>query len=190
MRFLVPVFLVLWGCSPPSTKNQSVNYNIDSLLEAQAAYLSGHHAILHKKSVVMNSSDSVSTQPDSATWIKELDPFRILDAINKPSYHDLYSRQNLKDTSSNLSILSIHSDEDVSVRFLNIFYSETPSDMKRIESLFLNSKLFFKDQQRIVLKFEDFSGTPVLTGYSLSGSQKVMFGAPSNFEIRSNITFP
>src|SRR5215510_2431026 len=103
MHRLVVLALIVSLTSCFDGKKTQALYPIDSLLSAQARYLS-QKKVIHKKVVVLGGKEEeVSVGPqDSAAWRSELEVFTALNVINKPVNRGYYSIEELSDARSNL----------------------------------------------------------------------------------------
>lgn len=165
-------------------------YNVDSLLTAQANWLSGIKTST-KKIAILEGRESSSTlqRLDTTGWKSELEIFGDLDLINKPINRNAYQvEQNIPDTRSNLLIKSITTQEKLPVRLLKIYYHQTLQKIKRIEAQYLETNTLYSSSRLMTLEFHEIDGKTTLAAYSVSGGQKMFMGDSVQFSIRGNVT--
>src|SRR5688572_2553614 len=92
MHRLVLFALVVSVISCSQRKNTKPLYPVDSLLNAQARYLSERKAIVRKVVILDGKEEEISVSPkDNIAWRNELEVFTALDVINKPVNRSYYS---------------------------------------------------------------------------------------------------
>ena len=126
MQRLIVLILVgsLVSCS--EGKKTKALYPVDSLLQAQANYLSSKKARLKKIVLLGGKEEEISLAPkDIIAWRNELEIFTALDVINKPINRSYYTIKDLSDSSSNLKVKAFATTEDLPVRFIKIYYYQS-----------------------------------------------------------------
>ena len=171
---------------------ESLYYPMDSLVNAQVEYLAQSKALLSKKAEIDGVEETSSFTPkDSTAWANELDIFAELNVINSRGNAKSYVIENgVKDINSNLSIRSYTGKGTLPVVYLKVFYLETPSRIRRIESLYQEENSLLKGSRLLILEFEEINKKIVLTSYSIEGSQKMFLGESVKFSIKGTITLP
>jgi hypothetical protein len=165
---------------------------MDSLMTQQINYLSASTATVRKITVLGEKSDTVIVTPkDSKGWIKELDIFRELDAINKPIYLGRYTvEEDLSDSKSNLKIRSFTGAGDLPISFLKIYYQGTPDRVRRIEAEYKQANSMYTGARFLSLEFEEIYNKPVLTSYSITGGQKMFLGDTVRYTVYASVNLP
>jgi hypothetical protein len=165
-------------------------YNVDSLLTAQANWLSSIKTST-KKVAILEGRESSSTlqRLDTTGWKSELEIFGDLDLINKPINRNAYQvEQNIPDTRSNLLIKLITTQEELPIRSLKIYYHQTLQKIKRIEAQYLETNTLYSSSRLMTLEFHEIDEKTTLAAYSVSGGQKMFMGDSVQFSIRGNVT--
>lgn len=173
------------------------NYlDIDSLINAQVKNLIAVKARVKKNAGlehVVNQSEHI---PDSLGWANELDVFRQLDMINKPSYKDSYEILDRgKDINSNLTVrsyeprknLSDKEREKLPVRLLKFYYYQ--EHLKKMEALFTEKNNLHYTTRIMNLEFDDRQGAGILSHYSIEGVQKMILTDTVRFRITGDVLY-
>jgi hypothetical protein len=188
------VFFVLIFLSACEKKEnvKSRYYAIDSLINAQVQSLSDSKAMLEKKAEIDGVEQTNTFSPkDSTAWANELDIFDELKVINNPSNASNYVVvKGGKDGNSNLSVDSFTGKETLPVVYLKIFYLTTPSQIRRIEALYLEENSLVKGSRLLILEFQRVGSQVMLASYSVEGSQKMFLGESVKFSVRGTISLP
>lgn len=167
-------------------------YNLDSLLDGQIRLLVDRAATLEKNAVVGEQDSHVVLVPgDSAAWAEELDIFRNLSVINKPVNRGLYIDSVYKDRSSNLSIRGFSAlDDDLPLERLEIYYLNTPRDIRKIEATVREKNLMFKTKRTLRMDFRKKDTESILSAYSIKGGQKMLMGDSVRYFVSARISTP
>jgi hypothetical protein len=174
----------LTACNRMDQRYDKAYFDFDSLINVQVAELIKSKVTINKISVINGKTDSSSFVPDSLNLANELDVFRQLDLINKPLYRSSYDlREGEKDTRSNLLIRSYRAKSPSPVPFVKFYYQASSNDIKKMESFFREENALYKTSRNLTLLFDDSSGSPLLSGYQLSGSQKMILSDTVNFSV-------
>jgi len=191
MRVIAVLFsigLVVSGCRQQVVKEKRY-LNVDSLVSSQIDYLNHSKASLTKEAAIGDKTSVSTTLPDSTLWSHELDVFRQLDLINRPTYRDAYLvTDRLKDAKSNLLIKSYEAKAGSPVPYLRLYYMETPLRLKRLEALYQETNSLYNSQRKLTMYFEGEPGKPYLKSYSIEGDQKLMLSDSVHYTIRAEIT--
>ncbi|HTE33571.1 MAG TPA: hypothetical protein VK666_24485 [Chryseolinea sp.] len=160
-------------------------YNIDSLLTRQAQYLLLHQATINKFTVLGEKPGKVTLRPaDNAVWIKELEIFESLNVINKPVNRARYKIEHYSDTKSNLKVKAFTTTDDLSIRFLRVYYHLAPNRVKKIEAAYNESNSLYHSTRMLTMEFEEVRDTSVLTSYSILGGQKMFLDDTVRYDIK------
>jgi hypothetical protein len=182
---------MLSGCNGSQSAGDRGYYPIDSLLDFQVRYLSENKATVHKSSLMQgDKSDNDYVPADTVDWNKELEIFRTLNSINKPVNRDKYVSTDQKDTRSNLTVRSFTTREELPVKYLKIFYQETPKNIRRLEAQYEEENAMYHSTRFLTMEFEDASRNSVLIYYGISGAQKMILGDSVQYNIRAQVAIP
>jgi len=106
-------------------------------------------------------------------WKNELAIFSELDVINKPINKGAYTIGNYADKKSNLSVKSFNTTEDLPVKYLRVFYQQSPGRIRKIEAQYNEANLLYSSTRFLTMEFEDIFNKTVVTSYSINGGQKM-----------------
>ena len=177
--------LIFSACNREKQEYNKAYFDFDSLINVQVKELINANITLSKVSVINGKKDSSLFVPDSLKLANELDVFRQLDLINKPLYRSSYEvKEGEKDTRSNLLIRSYTARSTSQVPYVKLYYRSSTQDLKRIESFFNEENALYYTSRNLKLLFDDISGSPLFSGYELSGSQKMILSDTVNFSVR------
>lgn len=185
------LFLALFSCDNHSLKINRY-YPVDSLIHAQVEFLTKSKAMLTKKAEIDGLEEENSFTPkDSSAWAHELHIFSELNVINNPVNAGNYMVESgVKDSNSNLSILTFTGKETLPVVYLKVFYLEAPSKIRRIEALYKEENSLLKGSRLLILEFQEIHNKIILTSYSIEGSQKMFLGDSVQFSVRGTVVIP
>jgi len=189
MYRLVLFALVVSVISCSQRKNTKPLYPVDSLLNAQARYLSERKAIVRKVVILDGKEEEISVSPkDNTAWRNELEVFSALDVINKPVNRSYYSIEEFSDSRSNLMVKSFTTkEEDLPVKYFKIFYQNKPSRLRKLEAHFNELTSLYKSSRELTMDFQQFGDTVVLTSYSIVGGQKMMLDDSVQYRISGSL---
>lgn len=188
-RLVVLALLVSLTSCFDGKKTQAL-YPIDSLLSAQARYLS-QKKVIHKKIVVLgDKEEEISIGPqDSAAWRNELEVFSALSVINKPVNKSFYTIEELSDVRSNLKMKSFSTKkEDLPVKYFRIYFQHQPNRIRKLEARFNDLSSLYKSSRELRMEFQQFGDTVVLTSYDIVGGQKMVMDDSVQYSVRGSLT--
>jgi hypothetical protein len=168
-----------------------VYFNIDSLIDANVAYLREAQPMLEKRATVAGKASVVTIIPkDSASWANELDIFREIDRINKPINRGSYKMEkDLKDSGSNLTIYRFTATSDLPLKFVEIYYQNSLSHIKKVKASYSEQNRLYSSSRDFSLEMGDVYNKNVITSYFIRGGQEMVFGDSVHFEILGNVVF-
>lgn len=186
--YLLGILLVLLGACARNDLGQPNIYPVDSLLHAQAEYLSAHKATLAKVTRLGLAENEVNVIPGSTlAWEKELEIFKALDNINKPVNRDLYHIENFADSRSNLQVKAITTTADLSVKYLKVYYQGQPRKLKKLVAEYNESNSLYESVRVMTLEFQEVDRNPVLTTYTVVGGQKMVMSDTVQYAINGSL---
>jgi hypothetical protein len=188
MQRLIVLILIgsLVSCS--DGKKTKALYPVDSLLQAQANYLSARKAHLNKIVLLDGKEEEISLAPkDIIAWRNELEIFTALDVINKPINRSYYSIEDLSDSRSNLKVKAFTTTEDLPVRYIKIYYYQSPNKLRRLEAQFKESNSLYTSLRDLTMDFQQFGDTIVLTSYNIVGGQKMLLDDTVQYHITGSL---
>ena len=184
------IVLILFGSlvSCSDGKKTKALYPVDSLLQAQANYLSARKAHLKKIVHLGGKEEEISGAPkDIIAWRNELEIFTALDVINKPINRGYYSIEDLSDSRSNLKVKAFTTTEDLPVRYIKIYYYQSPNKLRRLEAQFKESNSLYTSSRDLTMVFQQFGDTIVLTSYNIVGGQKMLLDDTVQYHITGSL---
>jgi len=173
------------ACNRSNQQYEKPYFDFDSLINVQVTGLLNARTTIDKKSRINSTEDDASFVPDSLSLANELDVFRQLDLINKPLFRNAYEiKDGEKDTRSNLLIRTYTAKSPSPVPYVKFYYRSSPRDLKKIESVYHEENTLYATRRNLLLEFDDISGTLLLSGYQLSGTQKMILNDTVNFSVK------
>lgn len=184
---LVCCLFMFFSCSSPAKRNTGTElFSIDSLITAQARYLSGKKVTITKVSSINAKNDQMATTPkDTSAWRKELEIFTTLDLINKPLNRSLYKIERIQDSKSNLNIKAFSTTEKLPVRYLKIYYHQNMDRIRKIEAEYDESNALFSGSRFLSMEFSQRDDKAVLTSYKVIGGQKMFLDDTVQYSIKT-----
>jgi len=184
------VFLVGSGLGSCERKHSRVKdlYAVDSLLHSQVGHLARHNASIAKVTSLKGKNNIVTLKPgDTIAWKKELEIFDVLNTINKPVNRQRYRVELHSDSKSNLKVKSFLTNEELSVKYVKIYYQHSTTQIKKIEASYEESNALYHSAKVLILEFEQIRDTSVLTTYSVRGGQKMFLDDSIQYDIRGKL---
>jgi len=177
------------ACTPPNRNGRPL-FAVDSLLHGQASTLIRIDAALDKHITLGTKQEELTVKPRDATaWLKELEVFSIIDAINKPINRERYKVTESADTRSNLRVRSFSTSDDLPVSYVNLYYYDRPSRIRKIEALYAELNGLYKTSRLLTLDFIDLDGAPVMSAYTIVGGQKMFMDDSVEYTIKGRVRF-
>ena len=189
MLFYFATTALLVGCGSETV--QEKNYlNIDSLITTQVGNLVNANARIAKNASLNEASSKSEFTTDSIGWATELDIFRQLDVINKPTNKDSYLIiDGEKDVHSNLTIRLYQAKGELPVQALKLYYYQNLQNLKKLEAVYKEKNTLYSTERSLTMGFDEVAGKTVLTNYSVDGIQKMIFSDTVHFNIQCNVIF-
>lgn len=184
---IVVCSLLISGCAAENQTTDSL-YDIDSVIHHQISHFVDQGVEIKKKAVLNGVEKVTVIRPkDSVDWREELAIFLELDIINRPINRRLYKVEELTDTESNLRIKSFTATEELTVKFLKVYYYKTMDRIRKIEAEYNARNSLYKSTRLLTLEFEDISGKATLTSYAVDGGQKMFLDDSVQYTIDAGI---
>jgi len=174
-------------CAPRNPAGRGL-FSMDSLLRAQATRLSDAQASLTKQILFGAKQEEITLSPaDTTAWLKELEAFVVIDALNKPINRDRYVINDTTDSKSNLRVRAFSTSDDLPVTSVRIYYHHVPSSIRKIEASYIEHNGLYKTNQMLSMEFNDLNGAPVMTSYSIVGGQKMFLDDTVQYDIKGKV---
>jgi hypothetical protein len=186
----VAIIALMFSCATKKQESASEYFPIDSLLQAQIRILYHAKASIRKAASLGDSVEVNDYKPgDSIAWRNELSILSEINAINKPTSRGLYVVDTaLTDVSSNLKVNVFTATENLPVRSLRIFYHNSPNNIRKIDAVLKEDNSLYSSVKNLNLEFQDIDQRIVLTGYAVSGIQKMYLKDSVTYNISVAIT--
>lgn len=185
MKYLLLAIVVLHAaaCAPSSKKKEASEVDIDSILSLQVRILGERKALLTKSSEGSAGRSDTSFVPTSTGWKEELEVFRVLGSFNQKLYQGTYQIEGpLEDPRSNLKIRRYTNDQ-APLRSLLVFYRDDLSRIRQLTGVVEDANPLYSAHRELTLTFDELNGKPALTGYKVSGYQKLALRDTVRFEV-------
>ena len=176
MVLLMAAFAV--GCeqNERSVKQLNAYFDLDSLLDEQAAILYDRGAEVIKEVVMDGETEKRSFIPDTSEWKSELAIIRDFN-INKPYF--VGSFELVKEEGV---LRHEATSENVDVTQFELFYEE--DDLVRIESFLDEEKYIYTNKRKLILTFDK----GLLSTYQIDGYQKMILQDEVDYNISGSIS--
>ena len=174
-------FLIL-ACSQAKQEKQVLQFNLDSLLDFHARQLSKTGARLNKSTSLKDTVKFLTGAIQTVSWEKELEPFRMISAINKPIYRNAYTVTVERDPKSNLMVKSWKAKANEPVRLVKLYFLNNLSTLRKLETVVEKRNFIVSSRQKLEMDFNLF-GNSQLERFAISGSQKFFWDNPQPFSL-------
>jgi len=172
------------SCNRDVQKADKAYFDFDSLISIQVMKMVNAGMEINKRAIINGKEAESSFRADSVNLANELEVFRQLDIINKPRYRNAYQIiDGQKDTKSNLLIRTYLTDSLAPVPFVKFYYQTAPRMIRRIESVYHEENALYNAKRNLIMQFEDIEGTMQLTGYEITGVQKMILSDTVKFSL-------
>jgi hypothetical protein len=176
------------ACNPATVSHEKF-FDFEKLVSDQVSLLTKSRGVLEKAVTMGLTASDTTYQPTLKAWESELEMFRDLEIINRPTYHDAYTIDDpLSDVTSNLKIRQYVSDK-APVHLMRFYYRNELGNLKKIEADFSEKNILYFTSRSLIMEFDEHDGKPQLIHYSMEGFQKMVFSDTVKFSVRGNINW-
>ncbi len=179
---------VFASCSKPAPPDKKAFIDIDSLLDRQLVFFQQQHHALTKAVEVGAQRDETRYTPDTAQWRTELELFRQLDQVNKPTFKDAYLVSDARDTNSNLTVTTILAQREAPVLSLKIYFLRDRRDIRKIEAIVKDDNPVYHNDRKLTIELEPVDQQLVLHRYRIEGSQRMVMNDSVRFVIAGEVS--
>lgn len=180
--------VITFSCRQANQKYDKPYFDFDSLVNVQISYLANRKDSVHKKASIDGKEGESSFPLDSAQLAHEWDVFRQLDVINKPTYKGHYLLTEEKDSKSNLTVRRYTCDIKSSVPVVRFYFQNDLSNLKRIESQYIEQNALYYTTRELTLSLEGTQGQIYVSDYAIKGVQKMILSDSVQFSIHAYIS--
>lgn len=184
-KLAVVFVIVLTACSGRKAITKNDFYNFDSLVTTQVAKLKGFE--LNKSVSIDTTQDQTHLTPDSSQWANELEIFRQLAQVNKATFRDAYTVNDIRDTNSNLTVREIKAQRDVPVSLVKLYYLRTPDDLRKVEATFVEENALYTNTRKMMMELVRLNNTNLVHRYRVESIQKFMVSDSVRFVIAGEV---
>ena len=184
-KLAVVFVIVLTACSGRKAITKNDFYNFDSLVTTQVAKLKGFE--LNKSVSIDTTQDQTHLTPDSSQWANELEIFRQLAQVNKATFRDAYTVNDVRDTNSNLTVREIKAQRDVPVSLVKLYYLRTPDDLRKVEATFVEENALYTNTRKMMMELVRLNNTNLVHRYRVESIQKFMVSDSVRFVIAGEV---
>lgn len=186
--FVVAITALITSCSKPAPQAKKTFVDIDSLINEQLAVLHERNYALAKAVEVGTDRDETRYTPDSAQWKIELEIFRQIDQINKPTFKDAYQVSDARDTNSNLTVTTLQATRPTPVSMLKIYFLRGRQDIRKIEAIVKDDNPVYRNDRKLTIELEPVNEQLILHRYRIEGSQKMIMNDSVRFVIAGEVS--
>lgn len=180
------LFSLVAACSPEE-KATTKFFDFDGLINEQISQLSQRMRVLDKEARMSTTESDTAFLPSVKGWESELEIFRQLETLNKPTFQSVYRiEDSVKDTRSNLKIRQ-YAAADVPIPIVRFYYQDEFSRLKRIDAVITEKNPLFTTYRTLTMEFDEDDGKPLLTRYGMKGFQKMILRDTVRFSVQGQI---
>ena len=180
------LFFVLAACAQEKQSTDKF-FDFQGFIDEQISQLSQHGRALEKTSNVKNIQSDSAYVPSLDGWAAELELFRQLENINKPTLKSQYHVEDaMKDTKSNLKIRQ-YTSATAPIRSIKFYYQGSFTQLKKIEATVQEDNMLYANGRVLTMEFEEEDRKPLLHYYTMTGFQKMILRDTVNFSLQGQI---
>lgn len=161
-------------------------FDLVGLLDAQTSLLVKQGVVLEKKLTANGEKESMSLRPDSEEQLRaELKLFYEAD-INKLGLDDAYFTEELPGINGSSKVINTAKRAGPNVRMIE--YDYNLGKLSQIRVLVEDKNDIYTFQKEMTMSFESSGGQEVLTGYSITGKQKMVMKSDLDFSLEGSFS--
>ncbi len=161
-------------------------FDLVGLLDDQTSLLIKQGVVLDKKLTANGEQESMSLRPDSEEQLRaELKLFYEAD-INKLGLDDAYFTEELPGINGNSKVINTAKKAGPNVRMIEYDYSL--GKLSQIRVLVEDKNDIYTFQKEMTMSFESLDGKEMLTGYSITGKQKMVMKSDLDFSLQGRFS--
>ncbi|RED98841.1 hypothetical protein [Marinoscillum furvescens] len=171
--------LIGLGCAEneQSVRALDAYFKLDSLLDAEVAYLTSKQAKLNKQVIMDGQEESQRFRPDSSQWSDEFVIIRDF-SLNKPHYVGAYK----KTERNGNTLLELNESIDAPVKSFELMYEN--GSLQQIQATYFEDKTIYQHKRDLTLTFEDNR----LKAYTIKGFQKMVLKDTITYSISGKVS--
>ena len=159
-----------------SSSEANPYFDLKGLIDRQIYLLDSINPEVNMNAVISGEKESQTLRKDSADWAETLKLYAEAD-LNKPVLRGQYTvtDSSLQDSDLRLKIYQAKSGAEAEIPYMKVFYQDSLSEVRRVETYFLEENLLYSTQRNMSLEFDKKDGGVLLSAYSTTGKQKMIF---------------
>jgi hypothetical protein len=184
----IVIICIVAACNQAPVSTEKF-FDFEGLITDQVIQLNQSRGVLEKSVTMGLTATDSSYVPSLKGWESELEIFRDLEIINRPTYRDAYKVDDpLADATSNLKIRQYVSD-NAPLHFVRFYYQSEFGNLKKIEAAFTEKNILYSTSRSLLMEFDDHGGEPQLIHYSMDGFQKMVLSDTVRFSVQGHINW-
>lgn len=184
--FLVAGMTACSGPTEPAVVKSNTYFDLVGLLDAQTSLLVKQGVVLEKKLVANGEQEFMALRPDSEEQLRaELKLFYEAD-INKLGLDDAYFTEELPGINGSSKVINTARKAGPNVRMIE--YDYNLGKLGQIRILVEDKNDIYTFQKEMVMSFETQDSREVLTGYSITGKQKMVMKSDLDFSLEGSFS--
>lgn len=185
--WVVLLVLACAGCGSRQGVYDKVYLDLDSLINVQVEALSAQPVRVEKRSGLGDKTSVTTMALDSLAFQQEMEVFRQLDAINKPGFANDYRVEAEDDPHSNLQVRVYKGPSKATVPEVKLYFLNDLVHLKKIEGRVVEHNALYTSERHLQLTFDDRNGIAQLSGYKVTGMQKMALRDSVMYRVESQI---
>jgi hypothetical protein len=180
------LILIVGACAQERTSTKKF-FDFNGLIDEQISQLSQQARVLDKEAQMSTTLSDTAFLPSANAWEAELEMFRQLETLNKPTFQNAYQIEDpVKDTRSNLKIRQYKAQE-APITEVRFYYQDEFSRLKKIDAKITEKNLLFTSHRDLTMEFDEKDGKPLLIRYGMRGYQKMILRDTVRFSVQGEI---
>lgn len=165
-------------------------FSVQALMERQITLLDSLNPMVRITGALQQKDEAIQVRKDRAAWAASLKLFTDAD-INQPVLQGQYTVKDTFDAQHNLSLRLYEAKRgaDTSIPYLKVYYQDTLTQVKRIETIFREDNLLYDTQRKMSADFEMVQGQPRLMQYETIGEQKMLLQDSVHYRMQATIDY-
>lgn len=169
-----------------ATLETHMYFGVKELLQEQVFLLDSLQPVLVKTAILEDTVETVSFNPDSAGWARELEIFQELD-LNKASLRNKYDVDTIDEGDQKVVTFRSRNEVETGVDLLKVVMKNDKPEL--IVGNFRSESLLYTSERDFAIRFSSFDSLQALESYRVAGMQKMIWKDSVFFEIEGKTLF-
>lgn len=186
---IILFFGLLWATTacerptPPTSAKAETSYDLTSYLQEQKQRLQAEKPVV-LKSAQTKGQPTETLETSQLNWEEEFSIFNEID-LNRPALRDFYTKQEqVQEDGSTVIQYNKVEDSEAPVTYLQLQLSPEKK-LTSLEALIQDKNVLFYSKRKVRLEANATDGN--VSGYHVSGVQKLVFGDSLRYQIDANL---